>query len=356
MIMVAVSFQDPQATLLGEQPERWEPVLKLACKKCEYQARADEPNNGFKECWGELAQVRPHLLDFFRLSNLRPPGGKDPVTILTSEGNANLMDVPKEWLSGAYAPRQSLQLDYTSPVREYLSSDLRAILESHDYPLHFIDFEASRISLPYHEGMSPYQQMTFQWSCHSIESPGGTIEHHEWINLKHAFPNFEFARALRDVLGDRGTIYIFSHFEQTALRDIRSQMDSRGYEDTDLANWLEALGDSKNPRVVDMEKLVRTHHFHPRMGGRTSIKAVLPAVWENDESLWEHPLFSRFFRRGSDGRVVDPYKTLKPLPIDGLGEEFGVVEEGTAAIRRLLKYPDPARMGFSERAESVKVR
>ncbi|GEP40894.1 DUF2779 domain-containing protein [Brevifollis gellanilyticus] len=321
------------ATLRGEVPTRSTPTINMGCKKCEYRTDPNSGPSGFTDCWGSLAKVQPHLFDFVRLDGLRPPGKNDPVSLLTGQGTASLLDIPEAWLSGAYAPRQRIQLTHTSPPREYLDESLRAKLRTHDYPLHFIDFEASRVALPYHTGMHPYQQVAFQWSCHTIRQPGAPVEHSEWINLERRFPNFGFAKTLHNVLGNEGTIYVWSHFEMTALKEIRSHMTTLCFEDPALATWLEVITDPDNPRVIDMEKLAAKHYFHPRMGGRTSIKVVLPAVWENDPTLWRDPFFSRYYKVDADGKVLDPYKTLTPLPVSDVGEDLGVVIEGTAAIR-----------------------
>lgn len=321
------------ATLGAGVPTRFEPKIGMGCKKCEYRTDPSSGPSGFADCWGALAEVQPHLFDFVRLDGLRPPGKADPVALLASQGTASLLDVPDDWLAGAFADRQRIQLSHTSPPREFLDQTLRRELRSHRYPLHFIDFEASRVALPYHAGMHPYQQVAFQWSCHTIREPGGALEHSEWINVERRFPNFEFAGTLRDVLGDDGTVYVWSHFEKTALKDIRSQMTDLDFEDPFLAAWLENFTDPNNDRIVDMEKLAAKYYFHPRMGGRTSIKVVLPAVWENGEALWSNPHFTKYYRADAAGKVVDPYKTLEPLPIDDAGEDLGIVMEGTAAIR-----------------------
>ena len=320
-------------TVAGDVPTRCEPKIRMDCKKCEYRTDPNSGRCGYAECWGPLAAIEPHVFNFVRLDGLRPPGKTDPISLLASQGKASLLDVPEGWLSGAYAPRQRIQLSHTRPPREFLDETLRSELGAHRYPLHFIDFEASRVALPYHAGMHPYQQVAFQWSCHTIREPGATPEHSEWINVERQFPNFEFARTLRNVLGDSGTVYVWSHFEKTALKDIRSQMTELGFDDPALATWLESFNDSNNDRVVDMEKLAAKYYFHPRMGGRTSIKVVLPAVWENDEALWGNSLFSKYYQVDGEGKVLDPYKTLAPLPIDDAGEELGIVMEGTAAIR-----------------------
>lgn len=348
---VEAAADELAASVAGETAERLEPALGMLCKKCEYRTDLDGERCGFAECWGELAHAEPHLLDFCRLDGLRPPEkGADPVSLLTGEGKGGLLDVPEGWLKGAYASRQRIQLGYTSPPREFLDDALRDELRTHAYPLHFIDFEASRVALPYHAGMRPYQQTSFQWSCHTISKPGADVEHFEWINVGPDFPNLEFARTLREVIGDEGTVYTWSSFEQAALREIRTHMDRLGVDDPGLAEWLDSLGSPERDRVVDMEKLVRKYHFHPRMGGRTSIKCVLPAVWENDESLWTHPLFSKYHRRDDKGMVMDPYKTLEALPVDDSAEDAGIVQEGTAAIRA---YQD---LVFGRGAENEKAR
>jgi len=74
--------------------------------------------------------------------------------------------------------------------KEFISPEMPKILEGCKYPLHFIDFEASRMAVPYHAGMRPYEQVAFQWSCHTIPTRGANLVHQEWINVDGAYPNF----------------------------------------------------------------------------------------------------------------------------------------------------------------------
>lgn len=350
MSEIEIAADQLEISVAAETPVKISPNLGKICKDCEFRVPRSEQKNGFKECWGPLADVEPHVLDFYRLGNLRPPRNTDPAATLANQGKAGLLDIPLSWLSGSYAPRQKIQLEHTKPPREYLDAQIREILKSHQYPLHFIDFEASRTALPYHKGMHPYQQAVFQWSCHTIAKAGGEVVHSKWINVEQSFSNFQFARTLRDIIGTSGTVYVWSSFEQAAIREVREHLDMMGEDDPDLARWLEEMGDRNNPRVVDMEKLAKEHHFHPRMGGRTSIKVVLPAIWENNPALWAHPLFAKYFRQDENGRPIDPYKTLEAFPDADTGESFGLVQEGTAAIRA---YQD---LIFGRGAESTEAR
>jgi len=201
------------------------------------------------------------------------------------------------------------------------------------YPLHFVDFEACRTAVPYHAGMHPYEQVAFQWSCHTIPTPGAEVVHNEWINIEESYPNFEFARSLKKVINGGGTVFVWSHFEKTALKDVRRQLAQYGQTDRDLATWLDNITSDHGP-LVDLYELAKEHYFHPRMAGSLSIKYVLPAVWFESETIRNHPWFSQYVRE-KDGQLLEPYDALDPLPFgdDAIEDEGEAVREGTGAIR-----------------------
>jgi hypothetical protein len=66
------------------------------------------------------------------------------------------------------------------------------------------------------------------------------------------------------------------------------------------------------------------------MKGSLSIKKVFPAVWNADEGLRAHSCFFKYARYEGNGRLLDPYAALPPLPV---GEKEEVVSEGTGAMR-----------------------
>jgi hypothetical protein len=317
------------ATLQSNPIKRIAPEIGKKCKRCEYRLPLGQTEkNGFRDCWGTLAEPDPHILDLFRVDLL---GGKnnDLVAQFASLGKSKLSDVPTGLLSGAFAPRQSLQLECSAAEREHIAPVLKEIISNHSFPLHFIDFEGSRLAIPYHAGMRPYEQASFQWSCHTISSDG-QVEHAEWLNTADAFPNFEFAQTLKKQIGNEGTVYIWSHYEIDILREIRRQMDKYGYANAELAQWIDQLTVEENPRVVDLCKLAQEHYFHPLMKGSVSIKYVLPSVWAADTNLRTNPLFEKYVKFDGAGSLLNPYATLPPLPI---GEAEEVVNEGTGAMR-----------------------
>lgn len=316
------------AFLKGDEVQRPMPDLGKKCKACEYRMpRPGDAKNGFAECWGDLAFVDPHVLDLYRIDLA---GGKndDMVAKMARSGSASMLDVPGAALSGKTAERQRLQIVCTSKQQEFRSPALAKLLKAHPYPHYFIDFEASQIAVPYHAGMRPYERAVFQWSCHTIPQAGAVPEHHEWLNDKDAFPNFEFAATLRDRIGETGTVYTWHHYEATVLKDILKQMDNYGCTDAALQLWLgRFLGSG---RVVDLLQVAKEAYFHPIMKGSLSIKHVLPAVWEAAASVRAMPVFAKYVKSDAKGQLLNPYDTLPALPIGGVEE---VVSEGTAAMR-----------------------
>jgi hypothetical protein len=231
---------------------------------------------------------------------------------------------------GGINKRQLIQIDHTRDNSEWISDELPGILLSFPYPLHFIDFETTALAIPYHAGMHPYEPVAFQWSCHTIDTPGSTPRHAEWINVEDAFPNFEFAETLARHLGREGSYFMWATHENTILRRILEQMPLRGYRNAALADWLRWIIRDRGQRMgrlTDMNQLCLKHYFHPLMKGRTSIKVVCDAIWKSDSGLrTEFPEYMK----SEDGEILSPYAALPPLEIGG--RPVSVVE-GTGAIR-----------------------
>jgi hypothetical protein len=93
------------------------------------------------------------------------------------------------------------------------------------------------------------------------------LEHAEFLDLSGENPMRPLAEALLAALGDRGPIFVYSHFEKAVLQQI-------GTFHPDLADRLEAAA----ARLEDLLPLMRAHYYHPDMKGSWSIKAVLPTV------------------------------------------------------------------------------
>lgn len=338
-------------SLAKEKPIRIDPMLGVVCKKCEYRVDSAE-QNGFRECWKKAGLKTPHLLDLYRVDKLE----SNLLTRLISQRKTRLLDLRSNNFNGKIGERQSTQLKWTRSDREYIDPQLPAMLSARKYPLHFLDFEASRLAVPYYAGMRPYGQVAFQWSCHTIAEPRGELSHKEWISDMDAYPNFDFARSLKDAVGRDGTVFVWSSFERSALKDIREQMLVRKKLDRSLLKWLETMIDKKGP-LCDLYELAKAYYFHPDMKGSLSIKKVLPAVWFHNSHVRSHRWFSEYMV-AKDNRILEPYETLPSLPFADAEDEdeADAVREGTGAIRTYQEMMFGARRNDTAFRATMKQR
>lgn len=324
-----------------EAAARYETILDAAfdpslavrgakCRECEFKLDEGDAMSGFAHCWGDLARVVPHVLELQGIGTVKEANGTPLVESLFKAGKASLFDIPEERLVkkdgtiGPQAERQLRQIRHTRSGDTWLGPELRAKIERLTYPLHFIDFEVTRLALPYHARMRPYGQVAFQWSCHTVVSPGAAPSHREWLNTSDVWPNKSFVLALREAIGDTGTVVAWSPFEGGQLKEIDSDLMNFDASDPELATW---IANVVNNRIVDIHDWAKNDFFHSGMRGRTSIKIVLDALWKTDAAM--RAQFAAWTGLEAT-ESEDPYHALPPLEINGVRQD---VREGTGAIR-----------------------
>ena len=267
-----------------------ETPLSYNCKNCEYKPHNDNhPISGFDQCWGELAKVEPHILSIGQLGNInkkslnnekKEAGALGCIDELIQDKKVSLNDIPLELLGSNngkpfYNDRPLYQLTQKS---ELILADLKSEMALAEYPLHFIDFETNNMCIPLHENMRPYENVMFQWSCHTITHLGAKPIHTEWLNTSDRFPNIHFAKSLKKQLALKGTFLTWSPYENTQLKTIYNYLvalDNPEYDE--LKNWLNqvvSFDTDDFTKLLDMHELAKKYYFHPIMGGRTSIKVA----------------------------------------------------------------------------------
>ena len=265
-----------------------------------------------------------------------------------------------------------------------LQEELKSVMESWNFPLHFIDFETSAVALPFTKDRRPYEQVAFQFSHHQVAKDGSIRHQSEFISSQPGqFPNFEFARALRNAVGrDSGTIFKFASHENTIVNAIIEQLaESKEGDKKELIDFLKTISKSKKDSVevwegersmVDLREIVLAYYYNPLTKGSNSIKAVLPAALQSSAYLqqkYSQPLhqigvsslnFPATHRWLQDPeQFVSPYKMLPPL-FEGWEEEdreelvadIASIADGGMALTAYgkLQYVD---MTDRERAELV---
>jgi hypothetical protein len=173
--------------------------------------------------------------------------------------------------------------------------------------------------------MRPYEQVAFQYSHHVMQADGH-VEHKGQFLLAEpgVFPNFEFARSLKAQLeGDTGTVFMWSHHENTILNRIMIQLDEamNPPDDADeLRLFLASLTKSGDRAMYDLCDLAKSAYFHVATKGSVSIKKVLPAMLASNSWLrhqYARPIY------GANGEMPSlNYKDFTWLPIDAQGKSI----------------------------------
>lgn len=343
-----VSTQSELVTSQSKHP----PTLSAKCKQCEFRVDPDssKAKSGFLECWQSagVSQVNhnePMVFDIwnFRRSDEMLSSGRIFMHELTEEDIApNSTKAP----GLSTSERQWIQVQKVkkSDPTPYVDADgLRDEMRSWKFPLHFIDFETTMTALPFSKGRRPYEQIAFQFSHHQVEADGSVAHKTQFLHRERGkFPNFDFAEHLMNALSkDSGTIFRYSHHENTVLCQIVDQFSANGElneKHEEIVSWIKTVTTNSNGvdswtgdrSMVDLCDLVKKYYYSPLMNGSNSIKQVLPAILSESEHLkkkYSKPIYgsstgipSLNFKNWTwltkdieTGQVVDPYSLLPPL-------------------------------------------
>jgi hypothetical protein len=375
------------------------PTDYSSCKSCEFKCSNEEEKNGlksgYKECfikqhnWGEKEFKQPNTFNIydFRKGNKLFKEGIVFKKELTEE-NIGLKEEP-ERLTTSHRQWLQIEKELGDDNSIYVDKDgLQEEMARWQFPLHFIDFETSTVALPFNKGLKPYEQIAFQFSHHTYNE-NGSIEHsNEYINNKAGvFPNFEFIRALKAALEkDNGTIFKYSHHENTILNAIYVQLlNSKEEDKEDLLAFIQHISHSKKESsivwkgerdMVDLWDVEKRYYYNPLTKGSNSIKAVLPASLSSSQYLrskYSKPinqikLTSKNFTDDhvwleiENGVVKSPYKML-PSVFEGWSEdeientlsEIEDIDNGGAALTAYgkLQYTDMTEAEVDELSSAL---
>lgn len=195
--------------------------------------------------------------------------GKNLAKTLRSEGYKSLLDVPRELLQGTHRRLyQRIQTAHQTGEAQ-LSPEVRDILKNMPYPRYYFDFEGIDLPVPRWDGVRPYEQIPFQWSCH-IEHEPGVFTHKAFLDISGDDPSLGCIQRMREVINehDNGPILVYY---QTYEKGRLQELALRHPQHKDLM-------DLYISRLVDLFPLVKEHYYHPDMKGSFSIKKVLPTV------------------------------------------------------------------------------
>jgi hypothetical protein len=255
-----------------------EAVRPIPALRGEVVARARETLAGSEP----VLAMGPHCLKPFSCefqtycSKAMPPPPKWPVDILprvsrsfveemAQKGIYDLRDVPLDALKNG-----KHRIVHQATVSGFPYHDPAGVAhetKQWDFPKHYLDFETIALPVPAWVGTKPYQQVPFQFSCHT-ELADGSIVHRSFLSVDGSDPRRQCAEALIECVGETGAIIAYNaSFERSCVKGLADAL-------ADLSPELSAIAD----RFVDLLPIAQAHYYHRDQRGSWSIKKVLPTI------------------------------------------------------------------------------
>ncbi|MCG2788934.1 MAG: DUF2779 domain-containing protein, partial [Actinomycetia bacterium] len=160
---------------------------------------------------------------------------------------------------------------------------IRQFLKKLQYPLYFLDFETFTTAIPLFDGLKPYQNIPFQFSCHIMQTPDAKPGNLYFLAEDDAAdPRTGFLESLKKALGydvnyddnrsispTTGSILVYyESFEKNILKELAKLFPEHNW-------WVEDVIE----RIVDLyEPFGKFYYYSSEQKGSASLKKVLPAL------------------------------------------------------------------------------
>ena len=232
-----------------------EPAIEIG-KQCKNPYECDAMNY----CW----KVQRNIPDYsiFNIFNL---GSKNQIGLYT-QGIVRIEDIPNDY---KMTPIQKQKVDNWKAQSDFIDTDaIGEFLSTLTYPIYHLDFETFQQAIPQWSGISPYQQIPFQYSLH-IEYADGSLEHREFLTASGSDPRHALAqRLIEDIPDDVSVLAYNMSFERGVIEKLSQSFPY-------LAEPLMTIHANIRDLMVPFQK---AHYVTPSMQGSYSIKYVLPAL------------------------------------------------------------------------------
>jgi hypothetical protein len=192
---------------------------------------------------------------------------------LRGEGYRSIVEVPEERLS---KPAHRVQRKTLVEKGSHVDIDaIDSFLARLEYPLFYLDFEATSAAVPPMTGVAPWEHVPYLYSLHVEHEPGAEPEHSAFIMAPGADQRRELADRLVGALGSSGSVIVYSAgFESGILARLADAVP-------ELAEAIEKVAS----RLVDLlDPFSAFAYYHHRQRGKVSLKTVLPLLTESDYS------------------------------------------------------------------------
>lgn len=178
----------------------------------------------------------------------------------------------------SFSISQQVQIISEKENRTIINKEaIKEFLESLTYPIYHLDFETFQQAIPEFIGLSPYQQIPFQYSLH-IEHKDETLEHKEFLSQDGIDPREQISKRLIEDIPTNVTVLAYNMgFEKGVIRKLASLFPN-------LSPNLMAIHDNCHDLMTPFQK---KDYYTPNMKGSYSIKYVLPSLVPEFENAYK---------------------------------------------------------------------
>ena len=210
-----------------------------------------------EECWDFLPDN--HVFELYRC-------GKKAFDLVENGVHA-IKDIPEDF---KLTNHQQLQKKCEESGKPHIDKEnIKAFLETLEYPLYYLDFETFNTAIPLLNDIKPYQQIPFQFSLHIVENEKSEPKHISFLSADNKDPRKAFITSLIKSLGTKGSIIVYNQsFEIKILRELAELFPEH-------QKWFEETTDRIKDLLIPFRNF---HYYNPKQKGSASIKKVLPAL------------------------------------------------------------------------------
>ena len=227
------------------------------------------PCDAWEYCWREQRGIPEYSI--FDISGLRSKKKFE----LYKSGIVKFEDIKE---LDKFNASQQIQIRSELSGEQIIDKEaIKEFLETLNYPLYHLDFETFQQAVPEFVGLSPYEQIPFQFSIHKDDGKGN-LEHFEFLAEVGADPRYELALNLIKFIPQDACVLAYNmSFEKRVIRRLAEIYPQVSNELMAIHNNIKDL----------MAPFVSKSYYHPKMRGSYSIKYVLPALVPEFESAYK---------------------------------------------------------------------
>lgn len=223
-------------------------------------------------CWKEQKQIPDYSI--FNISRLKA----DKKFELYNQSIINFTDISDV---SKFSLAQQIQIESELENKTIINKDaIKDFLSTLTYPIYHLDFETFQQAIPKWKGISPFQQIPFQYSVHIDDGSGNedNLKHREFLAVDSIDPRYELAKQLvNDIPTDVTVLAYNMGFEKGVIRKLANEF-------SDLTYDLMCIHDNIKDLIIPFQN---KDYYSPKMKGSYSIKYVLPALVPEMEKAYK---------------------------------------------------------------------